>query len=127
MTYQSTLPPPGSSAKHSGFGGFPLPHEILGRVVHYLFPKVKAKLERTLTMPRTMTVTSQSGQPNSDDNVTVVPYISFDAIIGRNSVFHELTNEQLEELGGVEYRALNALMWLVPLVRLAFCSYSGGC
>ena len=59
MTYQSTLPPPGSSAKHSGFGGFPLPHEILGRVVHYLFPKVKAKLERTLTMPRTMTVTSQ--------------------------------------------------------------------
>ncbi|KZV69989.1 hypothetical protein PENSPDRAFT_651888 [Peniophora sp. CONT] len=115
MTYQSTLPPPGSSAKHSGFGGFPLPHEILGRVVHHLFPKVKAKLERTLTMPRTMTVTSQSGQQNVDDGATVVPYISFDAIIGRNSRFHELTNEQLEELGGVEYRALNALLWLLPL------------
>ncbi|VDC02697.1 unnamed protein product [Peniophora sp. CBMAI 1063] len=115
MTYQSTLPPPGSSAKHSGFGGFPLPHEILGRVVHYLFPKVKAKLERTLTMPRTMTVTSQSGQQNADDGATVVPYISFDAIVGRNSRFHELTNEQLEELGGVEYRALNALLWLLPL------------
>ena len=93
-----------------------MPHEIIGRLVHYLFPKAKAKLERTLTMPRTMTVTSLSGQQSSGEGTTVVPYISFDAIVGRNSRFHELTNEQLEELGGVEYRALNALLWLLPLV-----------
>lgn len=126
MTYQSSLPPPGMSAKHSGFGGFPLPLEILSRIAHHLFPKVKAKLERTLTMPRTMTVTSLSGQQTGDDDgATVVPYISFDAIIGRNSRFHELTNEQLEELGGVEYRALNALLWLIPLASSFSCVLQG--
>lgn len=45
-----------------------------------------------------------------------VPYITFDAIIGRNSKFHGLTKENLEELGGVEYRALNMLLWIIGLV-----------
>ena len=48
---------------------------------------------------------------------TVVPYFSFTAIVGKNSVFHGLTEDQLEELGGIEFRALNMLMWAVPLVR----------
>lgn len=47
----------------------------------------------------------------------VVPYLSFPTIVGRNSVFHGLTEDQLEELGGIEFRALNMLMWAVPLVR----------
>jgi len=46
----------------------------------------------------------------------VVPYLSFPTIVGRNSVFHGLTEDQLEELGGIEFRALNMLMWAVPLV-----------
>lgn len=29
-----------------------------------------------------------------------------------------LTSEQVEELGGVEFKALNALLWIVPGVRL---------
>ena len=77
-----------------------------------------------LTFNRTSTRLTHLGMLSLNQ---YVPYISFDAIIGRNSVFHELTNEQLEELGGVEYRALNALMWLVPLVRLVFCSCYGRC
>ena len=32
-------------------------------------------------------------------------------------MFHGLTEDQLEELGGIEFRALNMLMWAVPLVR----------
>ena len=48
----------------------------------------------------------------------VVPYLSFPTIVGRNSVFHGLTEDQLEELGGIEFRALNMLMWAVPLVCL---------
>jgi hypothetical protein len=52
------------------------------------------------------------------DGSKVVPYISFDAVVGRNSTFHLLTNEQLEELGGVEYRALNALLFIVGGVGL---------
>lgn len=40
--------------------------------------------------------------------------------VGRNSAFlntDDLTDEQLEELGGIEYRALRALTWIVGLVR----------
>ena len=38
--------------------------------------------------------------------------------VGRNSDFNtdELTDDQLEELGGIEYRALRALSWIVGLV-----------
>ena len=32
-------------------------------------------------------------------------------------MFHGLTEDQLEELGGIEFRGLNMLMWAVPLVR----------
>ena len=45
-----------------------------------------------------------------------VPYVSFDAVVGHNSSFESLTEEQLEELGGVEFRALNALLWIVGIV-----------
>lgn len=102
-------------AKHTGFGGFPWPHEIISSLLKHFFPDANRRLTRTLTMPRTMTVTSQR-QPGV--TARVVPYISFDAVVGRNSVFHSLTNEQLEELGGVEYRALTALLWIVAGVSL---------
>ncbi|TFY80691.1 hypothetical protein EWM64_g3316 [Hericium alpestre] len=62
-------------------------------------------------MPRTRTIASQYGPPSA--GARVVPYISFDAVVGRNSVFQHLTNEQIEELGGVEFRALTALLWIV--------------
>jgi hypothetical protein len=42
-----------------------------------------------------------------------VPYISFDAVVGRNSVFLDLSEENMEELGGVEYRALSMLLWII--------------
>lgn len=45
-----------------------------------------------------------------------MPYFSFAAIVGKNSAFHDLTDEELDELGGVEYRALKMLAWLVPAV-----------
>ncbi|THH13668.1 hypothetical protein EW146_g6584 [Bondarzewia mesenterica] len=94
------------------FGGFPWPPEIVSNIITFFFPSLKRRLNRTVTMPRTMTVTSH--RPGVPSAVTkVVPYISFSAIVGRNSVFHALTNEQLEELGGVEYRALTALLWIV--------------
>lgn len=37
------------------------------------------------------------------------PYLSWNATVGRNSVFLALTEEQREELGGIEYRALKTL------------------
>lgn len=38
-----------------------------------------------------------------------MPYLSWNATIGRNSAFVALTEEQREELGGIEYRALKTL------------------
>ena len=39
----------------------------------------------------------------------VTPYLSWQPTIGRNSAFVDLTEEQREELGGVEYRSLKTL------------------
>lgn len=93
-------------------------HSIVSEVSQRLFPRFHQKVKRTLTMPRTATLlpadtvrTSQGPRENS----TVVPYLSFPTIVGRNSAFHGLTEDQLEELGGIEFRALNMLMWAVPL------------
>ncbi|EED17784.1 potassium ion transporter (Trk1), putative [Talaromyces stipitatus ATCC 10500] len=38
-----------------------------------------------------------------------LPYLSWNATVGRNSAFIALTEEQREELGGIEYRALKTL------------------
>lgn len=108
-----------------GFGGFPMPHEIIGKIVNYAIPKISDKLHRTISVPaRTISLSSQNGDTGAPDGVDLrtrtksVPYISFDAIIGRNSQFYDLREEELEELGGVEYRALSILLWLVPLVSI---------
>ncbi|KAF9644533.1 TrkH-domain-containing protein [Thelephora ganbajun] len=93
-------------------------HSAISEVSRRLLPKLHQKIERTVTMPRTATLlpadtvhTSQSPHESG----TTVPYLSFPTIVGRNSVFHGLTEDQLEELGGIEFRALNMLMWAVPL------------
>jgi len=39
---------------------------------------------------------------------------------GRNAQFFGLTREQREHLGGVEYRAITLLSWIVPLYFVAF-------
>lgn len=109
---------PTQLSKHTGYGGFPMPLEILGSLFSRLFPKLERRLTRSLTYPATTTIASQHhGGIRNADGSKLVPYISFDAIVGRNSTFHLLTNEQLEELGGVEYRALNALLYIVAGVR----------
>ncbi|KAJ8591379.1 hypothetical protein M405DRAFT_788957 [Rhizopogon salebrosus TDB-379] len=120
-----------------GFGGFPMPHELLGTLFGWLFPGLKNRLKRTMTIPVTTTLTggglgrtmsgaaSEQGRSAHGGSISAaegskpVTYISFDAIVGRNSAFRLSTNEQLEELGGVEYRALNALLWLVAAYHLA--------
>src|SRR5882762_937184 len=85
-------------SKRSGYGGFPMPLDILGSIFRRLFPKLQTKLTRSVTYPATVTITSQHGGARTADGSKIVPYISFDAIVGRNSTFHFLNNEQLEEL-----------------------------
>ena len=45
----------------------------------------------------------------STDIEHVTPYLSWQPTVGRNSAFVDLTEEQREELGGIEYRSLKTL------------------
>ncbi|KAM5351397.1 hypothetical protein ACJ41O_004120 [Fusarium nematophilum] len=49
-----------------------------------------------------------SGDQNKD-----MPYLSYTPTMGRNSNFVGLTLEQREELGGIEYRSLRTLAWIL--------------
>ena len=90
-------------------------------------------LERTLTvqptntMPRNLTLQKTKSLQrtgtwvsNADAEPREAPYITFDAIVGRNSHFKSLTSAQEEELGGVEYRALSTLWKIVAGYWLGF-------
>ncbi|KZV88401.1 hypothetical protein EXIGLDRAFT_839267 [Exidia glandulosa HHB12029] len=111
-------------ARDIGFGGFPYPTELIPRLFRRMFPKLQQRLKRTLTVPRTTTVMStrsatSAARPALERQATrTAPYLSFDAVVGRNSAFDVLTTEQLEELGGVEYRALNMLLWVIGLYHI---------
>ncbi|KAK7029888.1 potassium transporter [Favolaschia claudopus] len=92
--------------KFEGKGGFPTPTTLLKKLLKRGAPKTYRNLERKMTMPYTETLTAKK-----------VPWLSFDGlVVGRNSAFRTetLTDEQLETLGGVEYRALRLLSYLVP-------------
>ncbi|KAK2774343.1 low affinity potassium transporter [Emmonsiellopsis sp. PD_33] len=45
----------------------------------------------------------------SQEELDSSPYLSWQPTVGRNSAFVDLTDEQRNELGGIEYRALKAL------------------
>ncbi|KAI9685174.1 MAG: low affinity potassium transporter [Bathelium mastoideum] len=49
-----------------------------------------------------------------------MPYLSWQATVGRNSLFIDLTEEQREELGGIEYRALKTLAVILVIYFLGF-------
>jgi hypothetical protein len=101
----------------SGFGGFPTPFELLKMLIDRFFPKAAMTVSRTMTMPRTNSIAGR-GTINSGitEDQKEVPYISFSAVVGRNSRFHDLTEEQMDELGGVEYRGLRVLLYIVIAV-----------
>nr|XP_018267116.1 potassium ion transporter [Kwoniella dejecticola CBS 10117]OBR89274.1 potassium ion transporter [Kwoniella dejecticola CBS 10117] len=102
----------------TGFGGFPTPFEIGKKLVKKAFPEATSNLTKSLTMSKTMTVPRTNtvvgrGSVAASGTEKEVPYISFAATVGRNSMFHSLTAEQMDELGGVEYRALRVLLYIV--------------
>lgn len=93
---------------------------LLSSFLQRLFPGLHQKLWHTVTEPSASTLLPGDASdipPSPHDSTTVVPYLTFPTVVGKNSSFHDLTQQQLEELGGIEFRALNMLMWAVPLVR----------
>lgn len=94
--------------KDQKFGGFPGPFQLVNRLFKRAAPRAHDRFERTMSMDTYMTLQSQA-----------VPWLNFDGlVVGRNSNFHteSLTDEELEDVGGAEYRALRLLSILVPSV-----------
>jgi hypothetical protein len=97
------------------------------RAVKRIAPGAYNKLECAITIPRTMTL---NGPPMQDELESAhtpvghtVPWLNFDGLaVGRNSDFdtEPLSDEQVEQVGGAEYRALRLLSYLVPIVCLVF-------
>lgn len=57
---------------------------------------------------------------NKDEETDPMPYLSWTPTIGRNSNFVDLTEEQREELGGIEYRALKMLALILTVYFIGF-------
>lgn len=86
------------------------------------FPR-SATFERVLnTAFRRRRDESPSSRRSTQTQMTL-PYFTFNPTIGRNSLFLGLTEEQREELGGVEYRAVKVL--LLVLVGMRLCLWGG--
>ncbi|KAL6301984.1 cation transport protein-domain-containing protein [Sparassis latifolia] len=121
------VPPPDNASK-GDFGGFPGVYDLISRLFRRMFPRLHSKLRRTMTLPRTETLVPHRGDNFVDSAgpqvAKRVPYISFRAIVGRNSAFRGLSRENIEELGGVEYRALTSLLWIVPLYYFGLLAIS---
>lgn len=103
----------------------PDPQPLILRVTRSLCPSLHHRLQHAMSTHCTETLVPQAdgAQPcdSSASSTTLfkpVSYLSFRAIVGRNSAFRGLSANHIEDLGGIEYRALTALLWIVPLVRL---------
>ncbi|KAI0621914.1 potassium ion transporter [Pyrenophora tritici-repentis] len=57
---------------------------------------------------------------SKDEDEEPVPYLSWTPTIARNSNFVDLTEEQREELGGIEYRALKLLAMILTIFYLGW-------
>ena len=60
---------------------------------------------------------------NTTQEKTPMPYLSWQPTIGRNSAFVDLTEEQREELGGIEYRSLKTLAMVLVCKSLGLLTY----
>jgi hypothetical protein len=102
--------PPVLNKKDEGLGGFPGPLDLIHKIFKRAAPSTYHHLERKMTIPSATTLEGKK-----------VPWLNFDGlVVGRNSDFRTdtLTTEQIEQIGGTEYRALKMLSWMVPVVGL---------
>lgn len=69
----------------------------------------KAQPQTPMDRLRSRTGTFSSMRRSNTQDKDPMPYLSWQPTIGRNSAFVDLTEEQREELGGIEYRSLKTL------------------
>ena len=104
--YTATAPRPQLAPPHPH-------HAPTDAVPHHLHHDILHRIRRSTDSERTETSADWL-----DDMRKTVNYVKEGVLrVGRNSDFRtdDLTDEQLEQLGGVEYRALRALSWVVGL------------
>ena len=106
-----------------GLGGFPSPIDWVMGILESFHWTGRLNVPETSTAA---TVRRSAGDAIDADGETVrlVPYLSFDATVTGNSNFPGLTHAQRVELGGVEYRALDVLAWLIPVYWLGWMALS---
>jgi Trk-type K+ transport system membrane component len=75
---------------------------------------------RTGVHRRTNTGLSSIRRSNTVRSMEPRPYLSWQPTIGRNSFFVNLTEDQREELGGIEYRALKTLAYTLMAFFFGF-------
>ncbi|CAD6954293.1 unnamed protein product [Tilletia controversa] len=102
-----------AGTRHSGYGGWPTPIDL----AHRAFERVLTT-QGSSTMPRTSTIASTHSATGASalEGGRSAPYLSFDITVARNSQIDQrpLTEAQRNELGGVEYRAIDMLAKLIP-------------
>lgn len=107
---------PADDTINQGLGGFPYPTHLL----RALFLKTKRSLlgkEKSMSTYSSQTGTTALGSYRKALDGTWTYFSDrFEAIVGRNSKFYSLTDEHMEELGGVEFGAINSLLWIIAVV-----------
>jgi len=71
-------------------------------------PSFEGSSSNAHTRRRSGTFNSMKSSQNREGDKDI-PYLSWQPTVGRNSAFIDLTEEQREELGGIEYRTLKTL------------------
>ncbi|KAG6845284.1 hypothetical protein H0H87_011435 [Tephrocybe sp. NHM501043] len=95
----------GIEPKYQGDGGFPGFFDVVKKITKRVAPNTYLKIERSMTIQATVPVEVGTGKP---------------IIAGRNSNLRtqSLSDEQLDEIGGLEYRAVTLLCYVIPLVSI---------
>ncbi|KAK2623658.1 hypothetical protein QTJ16_006839 [Diplocarpon rosae] len=83
-------------------------------------PRFLRKREEHAPHARKLATLSTIKSAISGDKDETMPYLSWEPTVGRNSAFVDLTEEQREELGGIEYRSLKALSVVLVFYFIGF-------
>ncbi|RMD43663.1 hypothetical protein DV735_g1474, partial [Chaetothyriales sp. CBS 134920] len=79
---------------------------------------------RSQSRRRRPSMSSNFRRTTTGVSIEAAPYLSYQPTVGRNSFFVNLTQAQRDELGGIEYRSLKTLAWI--LVLYFFCFHALG-
>ncbi|KAI0060371.1 TrkH-domain-containing protein [Artomyces pyxidatus] len=104
------------------FGGFGDPFQWIFRLFKRTFPRANQRVQRTMTIDGASSLLVPAHAGEVPEGAKPVPYLSFPVRVAHNSRFLRLSDDDCEELGGIEYRALNALLWIVPLYYIGTLS-----